>query len=161
MIEEILKNGHEIGLHFDEVRYEDRVKESLGLEKLIKSEIDLLAKILNYPITCVSMHRPSLSTLKANYQIEGVVNSYSEEFFRKFKYVSDSRMHWRENIEKIVEENQYKALHVLTHPFWYNFEEKEQKRIVLEFITKAQKERTIDLKENITNLDEIIDMERY
>lgn len=161
MIEEILKNGHEIGLHFDEVRYEDRVKESLGLEKLIKSEMDLLAKILNYPITCVSMHRPSLSTLKANYQIEGVVNSYSEEFFRKFKYVSDSRMHWRENIEKIVEENQYKALHVLTHPFWYNFEEKEQKRIVLEFITKAQKERTLYLKENITNLDEIIDMERY
>lgn len=161
MIDEIIKNGHEIGLHFDEVRYGKKAKETLGVEKLIKSEMDLLAEILNCPINCVSMHRPSLSTLKANYQIDGVVNSYSEEFFRKFKYVSDSRMHWRENIEKIVKENQYKALHVLTHPFWYGFEEKDQKGIILEFIAKAQEERVLNLKENITNLDEIIDMERY
>lgn len=161
MIDEIIKNGHEIGLHFDEVRYGEKAKETLGVEKLIKSEMDLLAEILNCPINSVSMHRPSLSTLKANYQMDGVVNSYSEEFFRKFKYVSDSRMHWRENIEKIVKENQYKALHVLTHPFWYGFEEKDQKRIILEFIAKAQEERVLNLKENITNLDEIIDMERY
>lgn len=49
----------------------------------------------------------------------GMVNAYSGTYFKKMKYVSDSRRHWRENVDEIVESERYPRLHILTHPFWY------------------------------------------
>ena len=89
VFDELRKNGHEIGLHFDEVRYssdnaewcEDYIIEN------IQKEAELLEKIIDEPVKTVSMHRPSKNTLDSNLEIPGLVNSYSKEFFKKFKYV--------------------------------------------------------------------------
>ena len=48
-----------------------------------------------------------------------MINSYSSKFFKEFKYLSDSRMHWRENVEAVIKSHDYHRLHILTHAFWY------------------------------------------
>lgn len=41
-----------------------------------------MEKMLNLPISSVSMHRPSKQTLEANYRIPGIINSYSKMFLK-------------------------------------------------------------------------------
>ncbi len=127
-----------------------------GVENVIRREINLLADVLECEIKSVSMHRPSLKTLHANYHLGNIVNSYSTEFFSGFKYVSDSRRRWREDVCEIIKSREYDRLHILTHAFWYNVVEKNIKQSILEFIGNAELERKIALSKNITDLDEII-----
>ncbi len=63
MLNKISSLGHEIGLHFDEVRYPGLDLNGLK-EKII---------------------------LDSDVQIPNIVNSYSNTFFKSFKYLSDSR----------------------------------------------------------------------
>lgn len=114
---QIIANGSEIGLHYDETLYSD----SSHIVH-IQDEARLLSRLIGKPVTKVSMHRPSKSTLKEFWEIPGMVNSYSREFFEGFKYVSDSRCHWREPVFTIIKCNQYPRLHLLTHPNWYDGE---------------------------------------
>ena len=104
----------------------------------------------------VSMHRPSQATLDANLEIAGMVNSYGRIFFRQFKYVSDSRCRWREPVLDIVESGSYDKLHILTHAFWYDESEKDVTDTVKSFLNSAYKVRYEQMKENITDLDEIL-----
>ena len=98
--------GHEIGLHFDEMAYDD-LGDVVGT---IQKEAKLLSDILGTPITTVSMHRPSQKTLDANYEIPGMINSYGKTFFNDFKYLSDSRRRWREPVLDIIKSGQYDRL---------------------------------------------------
>lgn len=149
--------GHEIGLHFDELNYDPIEYQKLGgVENAIYKEIDLLASVLDYKIRSVSMHRPSKKTLQADYDLGDVVNSYSKVFFEEFKYVSDSRRRWREDVCEIVRSGEHDKLHILTHAFWYNTVEKDIKQSILEFIDNAKQERKIAMSKNITDLDEIL-----
>lgn len=153
-IRTIQSMGHEIGLHFDERVYPDK-----GTEETIKhilKERDILSSILSVPVTTVSMHRPSQATLDANLEIAGMVNSYGRIFFRQFKYVSDSRCRWREPVLDIVESGSYDKLHILTHAFWYDESEKDVADTVKSFLNSAYKVRYEQMKENITDLDEIL-----
>ena len=103
------------------------------------------------------MHRPSRETLGADYHFSnGLINSYGKEFFLDFKYVSDSRMRWRENVDDIVASGQYKRLHILTHAFWYNDEENTMKNIIEAFIKEGEKDRFNSLNDNITDLESIL-----
>ena len=159
VFDELRKNGHEIGLHFDEVRYssdnaewcEDYIIEN------IQKEAELLEKIIDEPVKTVSMHRPSKNTLDSNLEIPGLVNSYSKEFFKKFKYVSDSRMRWREDVQHIISSNEYERLHILTHPFWYKDSSLSIEKLLLEFINGANKKRFNIMNDNITDLESLID----
>lgn len=144
--------GHEIGLHFDEMAYENLN----DVINAIKNEVSILSDILGYPIKVVSMHRPSKKTLEANYAIPNMVNSYGTVFFNEFKYLSDSRRRWREPILDIIHSSQYDRLHILTHPIWYNEDEKNLHDSVKSFIQEATKDRYEQMAENITNIDEIL-----
>lgn len=156
-IKTIQNAGHEIGLHFDELNYDELDYDRIGgVEKAIYQEIDLMSSILDCDIRLVSMHRPSPKTLQANYDLGMIVNSYSKEFFEGFKYVSDSRRRWRENVEEIISCGLYNKLHILTHAFWYNEIEKDIKQSILDFMDEAKEERLYFLDQNITNLAEII-----
>lgn len=134
-IEKIIDNGGKIGLHFDETQYiissEEKMKECVYKER------DILEKITGLPVNVVSMHRPSENILSSNIEFEGIINSYSDMYFKKMKYLSDSRRHWRENINMIIDEKNYMRLHILTHPFWYNNEEKCLKQTLKEAILEA------------------------
>lgn len=151
MLREISRLGHEIGIHFDESRY--TVVENM--EKLIVNEAMVLGKVIEKKVSTVSMHRPSKDLLEKNLQIKGLINSYSDVFFGKFKYLSDSRRRWREAVEDIIEADKYMQLHILTHAFWYNDAEKDIYESVRDFIEAANKERYVTMAENITDLESI------
>ena len=146
--------GHEIGLHFDEMAYEG-VDDVVGT---IKKESNLLSDILGTTISTVSMHRPSKETLEANYEIPGMINSYGKIFFNDFKYLSDSRRRWREPVLEIIKSGQYDRLHILTHAIWYNEVEEDIHDTIKKFVTSANQERYLQEKENIKDIESILDI---
>lgn len=153
-LRKIQECGHEIGLHFDEMAY-DELDDVVGA---IQKEAKLLSDILGSPITTVSMHRPSQKTLEANYEIPGMINSYGKIFFNDFKYLSDSRRRWRESVLDIIKSGQYNRLHILTHAIWYNDVEEDIHDTILRFVASANKERYYQEKENIKDIESILDV---
>lgn len=156
MIKEIAEMGHDIGLHFDEMNYHDIVGDSEAITNAIQNEAHILEGALDVPICSVSMHRPSKEILQANLQIPGMINSYSDKYFKSYKYLSDSRRRWREPVENIIKSQQYDKLHILTHAFWYNDEEITLRNSLVLFIEKAKHDRLKTLCDNFTNLDEVL-----
>lgn len=155
-LKQIIAAGHDIGLHFDEVRYEEHILEN------IDRELELLENFVGVQVKSMSMHRPSSQTLEANYLIGGgrIVNSYSKEFFKEFKYISDSRMNWREDPFETVECGKYDRLHLLTHPIWYtDDEEKNISEILGAFVKSALPERYHALEDNIRDLQSVLKSE--
>ncbi len=154
MLSKISALGHEIGLHFDEVRYPGLDLE--GISEKIIDECQLLEKAVEKNISTVSMHRPSKMILDANLHLPNIINSYSDTFFNNFKYLSDSRRRWREPVEDIISSGQYNKLHILTHAFWYNHKEIDIHDSIRTFINKAGNDRYMTMSENITDLDLIM-----
>lgn len=76
-------------------------------------------------------------------------------YFRKFKYLSDSRHRWREPIDEIIDKG-YRRLHILTHPFWYNEEEKDLHGSVYELVNKMNDQRYLYLADNFTDLKSVM-----
>lgn len=157
IVKEIKRLGGKIGLHFDEKKY--KINSQKDYIKYVNYELNILSRILNEKIDIVSMHRPSKEFLEMDLEIPNVINSYQKVFFNKFKYISDSRMNWRESVEEIIEKNQYKALHILTHPFWYEENEKTMEEKLKIFLNSATLERYNSLNENIKNFEEILSKE--
>lgn len=153
-LRQIQQLGHEIGLHFDEMAY-NRMDDVVDI---IKKEAYILSNIINTPITTVSMHRPSPATLEANYNLSPMINSYGKTFFNDFKYLSDSRRRWREPVLDIIKSGQYDRLHILTHAIWYHEEEKDIHDTIKEFVTSANKERYYQEKDNIKDIESILDI---
>ncbi|MCR4621561.1 MAG: hypothetical protein K5663_05705 [Clostridiales bacterium] len=149
----IIELGHNIGLHFDETAY---IYDVIPLEYYIRKEARILSDLLDVNINCFSLHRPNRITLETGLRIPGLTNAYGEEFFMGFKYLSDSRRRWREPIEDIIKSNKYERLHILTHAFWYHEHEQNLHDSLNEFINTASSERLSGLRENITDLDSIL-----
>lgn len=147
-IRKILEMGHNVGLHFDEMSYD----ENIDIRDAVKEESQILGKIIGRHINVVSMHRPSKKTLKSNYQFDGLINSYENIFFKDFKYVSDSRRTWREPVEDIIRSGLYNKLHILTHAFWYSNIEESFDESICKFVNNASHDRLESLEENITDL---------
>lgn len=152
-LKKIQSLGHEIGLHFDEMAYD----EIDNVIDAIKNEASILSDIVGSHITTVSMHRPSQRTLDANYDLNPMVNSYSKTFFNDFKYLSDSRRRWREPALDIIKSGKYDRLHILTHPIWYQETEESIHDTIKRFVTSANKERYAQEAENIKDIESILD----
>ena len=155
-LHEILKLGHSVGLHFDETAY---TYETYPLEFYIRKEARILSDLLDVNINAFSLHRPNQRTIETQLKIPGLVNSYGEDFFQEFKYLSDSRRRWREPIEEIILSQKYSRLHILTHAFWYHEKEQSIKKTIQDFIFSAENDRKRCLGENITGLDQILEEE--
>lgn len=153
-LKKIQSLGHEIGLHFDEMAYD----ELDDVEDAIKYEAGVLSDIIGTPITTVSMHRPSQKTLDANYDLYPMVNSYGKTFFNDFKYLSDSRRRWREPAHNIIKSGEYDRLHILTHPIWYQETEESIHDTIKRFVTSANMERYLQESENIKDIESILDI---
>lgn len=151
--------GHTIGIHFDEMAYPADSGNANRIELDIQRELDILSEILGKKVIDFSYHRPTKEILDADISITGVVNAYGTRFFKEFKYLSDSRMHWREPVKEIIQSGRFLRLQVLTHPFWYQETEKGIKKILESYIDKARIERYDNLNDNFTKLDEVIKRE--
>lgn len=154
-LHEMKKMGHAIGLHFDEKLYSG--KDPDEIRHAAERERKILESILDMPIREISMHRPSKIALEANWKFDSMVNSYGDEFFKSFKYLSDSRMQWREDVEAIIQGHQYDKLHILTHAIWYGEKESSLEQKVREYISNAGVERWDILNKNLRNLEEIVE----
>lgn len=155
LLQEIMDCGHDIGLHFDEVRYPDIDTSEDARDKILQ-EVHLLEQAIGRKVTAVSMHRPSKMMLEADLSIPGMINSYGNDFFKGFKYVSDSRRRWREPIEEIISSEQYERLHILTHAIWYNKMETDIHGSISSFVNSGNRMRYEAEKENITDLSTIM-----
>lgn len=155
-LKRIMDNGCKIGLHFDEMRYPDYFGCEDAIRKKIKHEVKILADLINKPVDVVSMHRPSQNILNSNLKIPGLINSYGNKFFKDFKYVSDSRRRWRDDIEGIITSGKYQYLHILVHSFWYNEEEMDIHDSIKDFVNSGNKVRYGWLRSNITDLNSIM-----
>jgi len=152
----IIGMGHEVGLHFDEMRYDDLQGNEDRVRRTIIREADILSNIIGKLVTKVSYHRPSRVMMNANLEIPGIINSYSKEFFYEFKYLSDSRRCWREPIWEIIFSKKFHKLHILTHAFWYGEEDKDIHDSLLEFVKAGSKERYINLSKNIRDCEQFL-----
>lgn len=153
-LKRIISAGHTIGLHFDETQYDINGNIDLFKEKVL-DEINILSNVIESPIETFSMHRPSPQIIEKDVEIPGIVNSYSKVFFNDFKYISDSRMNWRENPFNVVDSKRYDKLHILTHPFWYDGGGLKQQ--LIRFIETASLERYDYLNENFKFLENEIE----
>lgn len=139
-IKEIFKMGHSIGIHFDETNYDESINENEVKELIIKEKNIMESILTGINIDSVSMHIPSKRTLNANYSFEEeFVNSYSDRFFYGYKYVSDSEMRWRENIDEILDSGKYDKLHILTHPIWYDEKKVFKEDKILKLLNENKK----------------------
>lgn len=157
IIAEIQNMGHTIGLHFDEMAYPKDAGIADKIEQDIRKELCILSELVEKDIIVFSYHRPTKRILDANIKLQGIVNSYGTLFFKEFKYLSDSRMNWREPVLDIIQSNQYSQMQILTHPFWYHEKEKHMREVISEFLNRAGMERYSELKENFTNLKDVIE----
>lgn len=157
ILNQILEMNHQIGLHFDEERYNACTVDEM--KQYVFNEISILEKLLGKPVKTISMHRPTQLTLDSDVNFEGLINSYSSYFFKEMKYVSDSRMHWRENIFDIIESGSYNKIHILTHPFWYSNEVEKTKDKLIYFLNETKISRYDSLNNNFRNLSEFIKRE--
>lgn len=159
MLRQLHAMGHEVGLHFDEAKYDAETDLVCAMEQ----ETELLEQCMGCPVRSVSMHRPSKKTLEADYLIKdgNIVNSYGTEFFRNHKYVSDSRRNWREDVQAIIKSGEYDRLHVLTHPFWYNEVEQTAKE-ALKCFCESRSGRCYEwLGDNVRDLEEILQRSEF
>ena len=152
-LHEILDLGHDIGLHFDETAYS---YERFGMEYFIRKEARILSDLIDVNINSFSLHRPNHFSLETEIRIPGLINSYGEEFFHGFKYLSDSRRRWREPVEEIIEKGEFEKLHILTHAFWYHEDDLTISETILDFLRSASRERKLTMKDNITDLEHIL-----
>ena len=158
------ENGGTIGLHFDESQYTMQLKPLLEQDgayqarlcALIREEAAVLGNLLQTEIRSVAMHCPAPSLLERDLEIPGMVNTYGKTFFREFKYLSDSRMHWREDVDGIVAGQKYPHLQILTHAFWYQETAVPMKERLRDFCRAACAERYRSLNENFSALDEVL-----
>lgn len=154
-VEKIITLGYEIGLHFDETNYSINNNEKLFVE-CVEEELYLLSKALGITVKVVSMHRPSRFALEKDFRFRSAINSYSKEFSKDFKYVSDSRMNWREDVTSIIKEKRFNKLHILTHPFWYSENDESTKEKITKFINRARIDRYKQMSDNFSNINEFV-----
>jgi hypothetical protein len=147
--------GHEIGLHFDETIY--AINNPNDLVFYAMDELKQLSMITQKNIDVISMHRPSKVILNLNIQFpKNVINTYSNLFFNKVKYISDSRMNWHENPIDVVSSDIYKKIQILIHPFWYYDKNLTKSMIIKDFILKKMMRIPCDFNNNFSNLEEIL-----
>lgn len=151
-IQQIIQNGGNIGLHFDETQY--AISDEEEMKQYVHDEAAILSDLTGQKVDAVSMHRPSKQFLCSNLSFPGIINSYEETYFQKMKYVSDSRRHWRENVDEIIERADQPRLHILTHPFWYREgSERNLQDTLREAILTASLDYYDNLNENFRDLE--------
>jgi hypothetical protein len=147
-INEIISNGHDVGLHFDETAYE--IKSEKDILNNIDKEVKVLEGYFGISITSVSFHRPSKYVLDNDLNLKKYINTYSNKFFKEYKYISDSNGIWREGCGcNIFKQGKYKKIQILTHPIWWKSEHMDGDLRLIKYVDFKLDKLEEDLSENI------------
>ena len=133
IIKEILELGHRLGLHYDELFI---IKNKLDPSETLRKEIELLEQHFSTSIKAVAAHESNLNQKIPIDLPEGVIDAYSDEFFKERKYLSDSAQNWREGCFCKNFEN-YDHLQILTHPMWWSKDSRHRDKIMESFINEG------------------------
>ena len=97
ILKEILKMGHELGLHHD-CDFADLFSEDP--KKFLKRDKDIFENMIGEKVNGLSSHEPNKSKFliqDGNLKEFGFTyQAYSDIFLKKMKYISDSSSRWRE-----------------------------------------------------------------
>ncbi|WP_207000499.1 hypothetical protein [Trinickia mobilis] len=117
-IRDIVRMGHEIGLHFD-CEYHGEVSEETFLSQL-RVEAEWLSNHFDVPVDAFSFHNPDARSLGHDQlHYAGMVNTYAACFRQEIDYCSDSNGYWRHRrLEDVILASPAR-LQVLTHPEWW------------------------------------------
>jgi hypothetical protein len=122
LIFNILKLGHDIGLHFDSAFFGTSSEEELNFQ--VSLEADLLENYLGLRPGAFSFHNPKPYHLTCEEDTYGgLVNCYSKRFKQEVPYCSDSNGYWRFlSLVDVLENAEDPCIQVLTHPGWWQVE---------------------------------------
>jgi hypothetical protein len=120
IIREIVKMGHEVGLHLD-VEYHSATSRTFDLESAIKKDTNLLEDVAEKKIEVFSYHNPTQNLLKFDSDsYAGLINCYSKRIKENIDYGSDSNGYWRHQaIPEILQDSNKSRIQILTHPEWW------------------------------------------
>jgi hypothetical protein len=130
-LKELIRLGHEIGLHFDPTVYGEADAKRLQLE--VEREAKILAEAAEAPIQAVSLHSPSAY---GKYPLfDGFINAYDPSIFGDDRYISDSCMNFRgKNPHEWAALARHKTVQCLIHPMHYADDEQTYCKIFCEKI---------------------------
>ncbi len=116
---DIIKMGHQIGLHFDASFHE--TQDEKDLSKKVHAEAVILEGIFGVRPIAFSFHNPLAKHLSFDAEIYGgLVNCYSRRFKEEVPYCSDSNGYWRfRRLKDVLTMAADPCLQVLTHPGWW------------------------------------------
>lgn len=118
IVEQILKDGHSLGLHFmGELTEGDDEK---TLIQKIEKETRWIEDEFGIEIASVSFHQPSKVILDNPIFIDPLINTYNKIQMRDYFYISDTNMIWKhEHPKEVFQHKIYPRLQLLTHPIWW------------------------------------------
>lgn len=115
-LRELVRLGHEIGLHFDAAY-------SQGSERTtpqwLAFEMATLGALAGTDIAAFSFHQPSSRIIEQRIELAGALNTYHPDQLAGFKYISDSNRVWREYNPLQLLEAGFERIHLLLHPIWW------------------------------------------
>lgn len=151
ILREILSYGHKIGLQFDSSIYNfdniDMLIEKIDFEK------KTLESLIGNEIEAITFHRPPKNIFDLPVNLAGMINLYSKEYFEDFNYFSDSRRLFRRNPYYLDES---KPIQLLTHPVWFEINESNTSKVLMELQSLYLSDFWNNLDDNITDLKEFI-----
>jgi hypothetical protein len=145
LIKYILKNGNDLGVHFNESNY--RYNHNKELSNFINKEIKFFEELFEKKIKIISFHRPTNNVLLNKIDIP-IEHTYNKLYAKNIKYLSDSKKNMREgDFIDIINSNKYKKIQLLIHPFWWGLENNDPLSDYKNFIDK----KIYELKKEISN----------
>ena len=151
-IEKLLALGHEVGLHFDDMKYEWHDDYDL-LAAYVRKEADMLSEICDCEIKTFSTHKSPKLLLDGRLKVEGLANAYDDIFFKQFKYLSDSAMTWREDAHSVIISGEHSGLQVLTHPIWYSTQYRSKRDQLMHILKQGARQRYTLVGELVPDID--------
>ncbi|MFW6195838.1 MAG: hypothetical protein ACOC5D_00755 [Thermoplasmatota archaeon] len=153
IINQIIDEGNELGIHFDEKSYE--YSSNSDLNNFIRKEMNFFEQLFDKEINIVSFHRPTSNVLLNKIDLP-VPHTYEDKYAGEVKYLSDSKRQFREgDLIDIIDSNKYNKLQLLIHPIWWNQEKISSQEIYDEFV----KRKVIELKNEISDNSSIYQFE--
>ena len=124
-INEIIKLGHKIGLHYDQGFDFNFLKSDVYQ---IRLEAEFIQNMFGERITTVSFHQPNESVLNGDISIGNYLNTYDKDYLRFFKYHSDSNRKFNlhsfshDKTDNIFSNLSSMSIQLLIHPMWWVYD---------------------------------------
>ena len=146
IIQQIINLGHSIGLHFDITNH--KINDYKDFELALNFELDVMSEILNQKVLHFSFHRPASNSFDHDDLNEDSRYVHSK-CFDQFKYISDSRMQFREDLISYLDNHSFDAYQLNFHPIWYSDSNSSLKQRLETFSSFNQKQIKSFIEDNI------------